>query len=90
MDVSYGAPPRHSDTAAALFSRVFMNHPRDVGESYWEHQRRALTFGSSLLVAGAACLVHALVPALCTRTASSAVARLHSQLLLSGRLTSST
>jgi hypothetical protein len=88
MDVSYGASPRPAGTAA-IVSRVFTDHPRELGESYWEHQRRALNFGASLVLAGGACLLHALVPALCSRTASSAVMRLHKQLLLTGRLTSS-
>jgi hypothetical protein len=89
MDVSYGASPSQSDVAATLFSRIFTHHPHHVGESYWEHQRRALVFGTTLVLAGGACLLHALVPALCTRTASSAVVRLHRQLQLSGRLTTS-
>ena len=86
MDASYVASPQQPETAAALFSRLFTEHPHDLGEGYWEHQRRAFTFEAALILAGGACLLHAIVPALCTRTASNAVVRLHKQLLLSGRL----
>ena len=49
------------------------NHLREAGESYWEHLRFAALVGTMLLAAGVACLVHALVPALCRRSASGIV-----------------
>lgn len=63
-----------------MLSRLFLAHPRSVGESYLEHQRRALGFGLSLLLAALACLVHALVPGLFVRTGSAAVTRLHERM----------
>ena len=60
-----------------MFTRLFLEHPRSIGESYFEHQRRAFGFGLTMVFAGAACLVHALVPALFVRTGSEAVTRLH-------------
>jgi hypothetical protein len=72
-----------------MFSRLFTDHPHAMGESYWEHQRFALGFAGSLLVAGAACLVHALVPALCERTGSRAIEDLHGRLLQSRRIKAS-
>lgn len=65
-----------------MFTRLFLEHPRSVGESYLEHQRHALGFGLSLFLAALACLVHALVPALFVRTGSTAVMRLHERMVL--------
>jgi hypothetical protein len=62
--------------------QLFMEHPRSVGESYLEHQRRALNFGTALLVAGVACLLHALVPALFPTTGSRTVSRLHDRMVI--------
>ena len=65
-----------------VFSRLFLEHPRSVGETYFEHQRRALGFGFELCLAGLACLVHAVVPALFVRTGSGEVTRLHDRMVL--------
>ena len=64
-----------------MFTRLFLEHPRSVGESYLEHQRHALGFGFSLLFASLACFVHAIVPGLCVRTGSSAITRLHDRMV---------
>lgn len=64
-----------------MFTRLFLEHPRSVGESYLEHQRRALGFGVSLFLAALACFVHALVPGFFVRTASEAVTRLHDRMV---------
>lgn len=64
-----------------MFTRLFLEHPRSIGESYLEHQRCALRFGLSLLVAGMACVVHALIPGLFVRTGSDAIARLNGQMI---------
>ncbi len=60
-----------------MLKRIFLEHPRTVGESYLEHQRSAFGFGGSLLVAGLICLAHGLVPAWFETTASRKVAALH-------------
>jgi len=70
----------------ASLHRLFRAHPISMGESYWQHQRHALQFGSTLVIAGFACVIHALVPALFPRTASSAVVRLREQMAVLGRL----
>lgn len=62
------------------FHRLFLAHPRSVGESYAEHFGVACRFGLGMLRGGFACLVHALVPALCERTGSSAVKRLYGEM----------
>ncbi len=68
-----------------MFARLFLAHPQSVGEDYFEHQRVALSFAGTLLLAGCACLVHALVPGLCERTASSRIAKLHDRMVTNRR-----
>lgn len=65
-----------------MFTRLFLQHPRSIGESYLEHQRHALGFGFSLLLASLACFVHAIVPALFVRTGSNAITRLHDRMVV--------
>jgi hypothetical protein len=48
-------------------------HLRANGETYVEHLRFAATIAMLSLGAGLACLIHALVPALCTTTASRTI-----------------
>lgn len=48
-------------------------HLAQTGESYCEHLRFAFGVGLMLVAAGTACMVHALVPGCCTRTASRTV-----------------
>jgi len=51
-------------------------HLADVGETYFEHMRFALLVGALAIGAGLACVMHAIVPALCERTCSRAVGSL--------------
>jgi hypothetical protein len=64
----------------AVIDRLFLSHPRSVGESYFQHQRVALSFALPLLGAGLAALLHALVPAACERTAGDIIRRLYGRL----------
>ena len=66
-----------------MLDRLFCAHPREVGESYLEHLAVALSFSARLFAAAAACLLHALVPALCVRTGSNAVRSLHERMVAS-------
>ncbi len=52
-------------------------HLAAVGEGYGAHLRFAALVGAMLAAAGLACLLHALVPALCRSTASRTISRLH-------------
>ena len=70
----------------SMLGKVFLDHPHALGETYWQHQRRAGVFGASLIAAGVACLLHSLIPALFVRTASSTVSRLHDEMQAAGRL----
>jgi hypothetical protein len=63
-----------------MFRRLFLSHPQQAGESYFQHQRVALSFAWPLLGAGLAAMVHAIVPGLCERTAGDIIRKLHAQL----------
>ncbi len=63
-----------------VFRRLFLSHPRQAGESYFQHQRAALSFALPLLGAGLAAIAHAVVPGLCERTAGDIIRRLHQRL----------
>lgn len=52
-------------------------HLVEAGETYFEHLGFAATVGLMALAAGLACLIHALVPGLCTRTASRTIGLLN-------------
>jgi hypothetical protein len=69
-----------SGESALMFRRLFLSHPRQVGESYLQHQRVALSIAVPLLTAGLAALVHALVPGLYQRTAGNTIRHLYARL----------
>jgi len=55
-------------------------HPRTVGETYAQHLATALCFGGTMIAAGCACVIHALLPFLFESTASRCVERLHQRM----------
>jgi hypothetical protein len=63
-----------------MFRRLFLSHPQQAGESYFQHQRAALSFALPLLVAGLAAIAHAIVPGVCERTAGDIIRNLHARL----------
>lgn len=63
-----------------MISDMFLRHPREVGESYPEHWQAAMRFGLVMVVSGLACMAHAFVPALFTRTGSATVKRLYGEM----------
>ncbi|MFN3144319.1 MAG: DUF6356 family protein [Paracoccaceae bacterium] len=62
------------------FQRIFVNHPQSVDETYFEHMRFAGWFASRLLLAGGAALVHAVIPCLFEKTASSMIREMHARI----------
>jgi len=60
-----------------MLNKIFLEHPRQVNETYFEHGRFALSYALKLLLASLAAIVHALVPSLFEKTASTIVAELH-------------
>lgn len=69
------------EAAMDYLDRLFLAHPRTVGESYLEHSAFALHFASRLLLAGMAALVHAAVPCLCETTASRIILGMHAEIV---------
>lgn len=61
--------------------KLFTEHPESVGETYFEHMRMSFGFGIKMLFASIGCFLHAIFPFLCVRTGSSAVTRLHNDMV---------
>ena len=59
----------------------FTDHPHAVGETYGEHFTVASSFGVAMLLGGMACLVHAVLPFLCTSTGSRTIRTLHDRMV---------
>jgi len=66
--------------------RAFTEHPASVGESYCEHLLRAGGFGTRMVFAGIACLVHGVLPFLFVRTGSRAIAELNDRMVVNRRV----
>ena len=64
-----------------MFGRLFLDHPRSVDESYFEHLLFAGGFAVRLMGAGLAALIHALIPCLFEKTAGNMIVRMHSKIL---------
>ncbi|MFT5797101.1 MAG: hypothetical protein ACI84R_001157 [Candidatus Azotimanducaceae bacterium] len=63
-----------------MFGRLFLDHPRSVDESYFEHLLFAGGFAVRLMGAGLAALIHALIPCLFEKTAGNMIVRMHSKI----------
>lgn len=61
---------------------IFVEHPATVDETYAEHMGMAFSFGVRMVVAGIACLLHGLVPALFKTTGSQAIRDLHDRMVV--------
>ena len=70
--------PRQRGSFAA---RLFTDHPHSLGMNWAQHGAGAVRIGARLLGAGAACVVHALVPGWFTQTAGRTIASLHQSML---------
>ena len=60
-----------------LGQRLFTDHPRTLQMSWLEHGAGAAKIGVVLIGAGAACLVHAVVPGWFTHTAGKTVSNIY-------------
>lgn len=65
----------------ATVTRLFQEHPRSLGMSWWQHGIGAVRIGAEMIAGGSACLVHAIVPGWFTQTAGRTVERLHAHML---------
>ena len=66
--------------------RPFTEHPASVGETYGEHLIRAVYFGTRMVFAGVACLVHGVLPFFFVRTGSRAIAELNDRMVVNRRV----
>ena len=66
--------------------RPFTEHPASVGESYGEHLGQALGFGTRMVLAGLACLIHGVLPFLFVRTGSRTISELNERMVLNRRV----
>ena len=71
----------------ALFRRFFVDHPASVGETYLEHLMTAAGFGTKMVLAGMACVVHGLLPVIFTNRGSDAICALHERMVVNRRRT---
>jgi len=69
----------------SLFRSLFMEHPASVDETYSEHFISALTFGAKMIIAGIACMVHGLLPAVFVTRGSDTICALHERMVVKRR-----
>ena len=60
-----------------MLNKIFLDHPKQVNETYFEHGYFALTFAGKLFLAAGAATIHAVIPAMFEKTASGIVAELY-------------
>jgi len=68
-----------------MLRKLFVSHPQSIGETYLEHFGVALSFGSRMVVAGLACMLHGVLPFLFVTTGSSTVRHLHDKMITGRR-----
>jgi len=67
------ATTRMESQRSGMGRRLFVDHPESLGMSWAGHGIGALAIGARLIAAGAACLVHAVVPGWFTQTAGKTI-----------------
>ena len=65
----------------ASLHRLFVEHPQSVDETYTQHMASAFSFGSRMMLAGIACMLHGLFPFLFVKTGSATVRHLHDRMI---------
>ena len=64
-----------------MIRRIFLDHPRTVGETYREHFGVAAGFGAKMIWGGMKAVAHAFVPSICKTSGSDTVRSLHAKLV---------
>ena len=64
-----------------LAARMFVDHTRSLGMSWAGHGLGAATIGVELIAAGAACLIHAIVPGWFTQTAGKTITGMYDHMM---------
>ena len=62
-----------------MITRIFLEHPAKVDETFLEHMAFAAKFAGKLFLAAGAALVHAVIPCLFEKTASTIIADLYAK-----------
>lgn len=63
------------------FSKLFLSHPRDVGETYLTHAGVAFLIAVRFLSVALKLAIHAIIPGVFTKTASVFICDMHFSLL---------
>jgi hypothetical protein len=69
----------------SLFRSLFTEHPASVDETYLEHFGSAIYFGTKMIIAGMACVIHGVLPAVFVTRGSDTVRALHERMVLKRR-----
>ena len=69
----------------SLFRSLFVEHPASVDETYSQHFISAMSFGTRMIVAGVACMVHGLLPAVFVTRGSDTIYALHERMVVKRR-----
>ncbi len=77
-DRTHAAPQAAQGSSA--FDRLFLEHPRDVKETYFEHFGHSASYGFRVLGIAACCFIHALIPGVHKTTASKSICKLADEL----------
>lgn len=64
-----------------IVARLFQEHPRSLGMSWAAHGVGAVRIGVELIGAGAACLIHAVVPGWFTQTAGKTITGMYEHMM---------
>ncbi|MGC1523456.1 MAG: DUF6356 family protein [Steroidobacteraceae bacterium] len=69
----------------SFFRSLFIEHPASVDETYLQHFSSALGFGAKMIVAGVACMVHGILPAVFVTRGSDTIRSLHERMVVKRR-----
>jgi hypothetical protein len=74
--------PRERLGQESFVMSLFTDHPASVGETYVQHMGSASFFGSRMILAGLACMLHGLLPFLFTTTGRQTIEMLHDRMVV--------
>jgi hypothetical protein len=75
------ATQQSANHQTGLANRLFIEHPRSLGMSWAGHGVGAVAIGFTLVGAGLACLIHAVVPGFFTQTAGKTITHMYDHMM---------
>ncbi|MFT5894723.1 MAG: hypothetical protein ACI8VW_001595 [bacterium] len=60
--------------------RAFKDHPKSVGQNYFQHFRFSASVSMTLMYLSLTALLHAIAPPLCQTSTSKAINKLHAKM----------